>query len=296
MKKILFIGSKEIGEKTLKLIANKSPESLCGIVTINDENDMRSRKNNIIKIGENLKIPVFIGGNPEIEKIINLKKPDLALVVGWYKIIPERILKMVPMGFFGLHHSLLPKYRGGSPLVWAVINDEKVVGTTLFKLANGIDNGPIFDQKKLEINEKDYISDIIEKISVLDLEMIEKFIFSVKNDLDLNLKIQNEKDATYCLQRKPDDGKINWNWPIKKCYNFIRAQSKPYPGAFTYFENSKIIIWKASMTNTIFYGKPGTIVIFNGKLGVITGDQKLMLLENIEKLGNDKIKPFKTFY
>jgi len=145
-----------------------------------------------------------------------------------------------------MHASLLPKYRGGAPLVWAMINGEEKSGLTFFYLEDGVDNGDVISQKEISIEESDYISDLIDKTTAAALEIIDESIPSLAENRAPRIR-QDESQATYVPQRKPEDGKIDWSWDARRIKNFIRAQSKPYPGAFTEINGKKVTIWNADI-------------------------------------------------
>jgi methionyl-tRNA formyltransferase len=172
--------------------------------------------------------------------------PDLIVTVGWYFMIPKRMREIAPLGCIGIHGSLLPKYRGGAPLVWAIINGEKETGLTLFYLEDGVDDGDIIDQKSFPIEEEDTIKDLLVKLEEDSIKVLLNNLPKIEKGNAPRIK-QDETIATYVPQRKPEDGEINWEWDSKRIKNFIRAQTKPYPGAFTFMKNKKIIIWDASI-------------------------------------------------
>jgi len=194
------------------------------------------------------KIPYFEVDGTEGKKLKDYKdviasfKPQLILVLGWYYMVPKYIRDIASLGAWGIHASLLPRYRGGAPLVWAIINGEKETGVTLFKLSDGVDDGDIIAQKSFPIDFSDAISDVYSKAIEASKEIL---IESLLND---NLTFIPQKDINkfpVYPQRKPEDGKIDWAKDTIKIYNFIRAQTKPYPGAYTTVGGKKLIIWNA---------------------------------------------------
>lgn len=281
--RVLFIGSKKLGLKCLETINTLDGRSLIGVATIDDSNDSRSnyQQFKIFCKKENLKLYTVNHKNQFNDMIKNLK-PDLVFVIGWYQIIDTEILSSVPMGFIGIHGSLLPEYRGGAPLVWAIINGEKNAGVSLFSLTREMDDGPIWGQKKFQINFTDYIEDILKKAEESALYLLKQNYLKILNKTK-KPKPQSKKQRTYCALRSSTDGLINWRESATKIYNFIRAQSEPYPGAFTYFENKKITIWRGKPSKLIFFGTPGQVTKISSEgVCVICGDNKPLILENIE--------------
>jgi len=194
---------------------------------------------NIPVVSVTVKMNLYTG---EVKKY----SPDLILVFGWYYIVPKTIREIPRLGCAGMHASLLPKYRGGAPLVWAMINGEDKSGLTFFYLEEGVDNGDIISQKEFPIEESDYIGDLIDKTTSAALDIIDESIPLLAENKAPRVK-QDESQATYVPQRKPEDGKIDWSWDSQRIMNFIRAQSKPYPGAFTEIDGKKVIIWNADI-------------------------------------------------
>lgn len=178
-------------------------------------------------------------------------KPDLIVVAGWHYILPAKILSIPPLGTIGLHASLLPKYRGGSPLVWQLLNGEKEGGITLFYLEDGVgvDAGHVIGQKSFKIDEEDNIMNLMGKAQMAALHLIEQFFPLLEQGVAPKIK-QDESQATVFRQRIPADGEINWNDSPENIRNFIKAQTKPYPGAFTFIGNKKITIWDADIIAT----------------------------------------------
>jgi len=280
---VIFIGSKHLGKEALSLVYSLAPHNLKGIVTLNDSQDSRSVLSDISTFAETHNIPIeIVTSKSDCDTILEQMNPDLCIVVGWYWRFSKHILDKIPCGVIGVHGSLLPKFRGGAPVVWAIINGESETGVSLFTINEGLDEGNIWGQKVVPISCNDYISDVLQKIENASLDLLrEKYI----DILQENAKSipQAEYGATYCALRVPDDGRIRWDLPAHVIYNFIRAQSRPYPGAFTIWMGKKVTIWQASLRDFIFYGVPGQIARINLEgVYVICGDNRPLLLHEIQ--------------
>lgn len=182
------------------------------------------------------------------ESVIQEYKPDLLIAVGWYHMIPKAIREIAPLGCIGIHASLLPKYRGGAPLVWAMINGEKETGVTLFYFEDGVDNGDIIGQNTFSIEEHETIKDVLNKATIGSLQLMSTFLPLLAQNNAPRFS-QNENEATTVPQRSPKDGLIDWSWETARIKNFIRAQTKPYPGAFTIIEGKKVVLWDAEIVD-----------------------------------------------
>jgi len=277
-KKIVFLGSKNIGYKCLKALHETLPEKLVKVLTIDDSSDGRNKLKDIKSYCKENDIPIEICENRQVsEQIIKDIEPDLCLVVGWYWLISAEIVSTYKI--LGIHNSLLPKYRGGAPLVWSIINNEKYVGFSLFQFTEGMDDGPIYAQRTIYISPDIYIGEIltfIEEQSMLKIkENIKGILYNKISGYE-----QDHSKASYCTQRTPNDGLIDWNKSALEVYNFIRAQSHPYPGAYFYHNGEKVMIWRAKMLSDIkYYGIPGRVV--NNNI-IICGNNSFIEIEESE--------------
>ena len=276
----VFLGSKQLGLSCALAIEKIIGERLSAVITFDDSNDSRSRLREFVSSFS--KVPVHVlTKNVELESLLASLQPDLVFVSGWYWIISERVLALPAMGFYGIHPSLLPKYRGFAPLVWGMINGEKTLGFSLFKFTVGVDEGPIYAQRSFVVDDTDYIGDVLEKLERESILCLEECFCPLLQGT-LNPQIQNHELATFAAQRLPKDGKIHWGNSQHDIYNFIRAQSRPYPGAYTLYEAEQITVWRASKFIATYYGTPGQLAGFDGERAIIIcGDNKALLLEEI---------------
>ena len=197
-------------------------------------------------------------------------RPDVIIVAGWYHMVPRAWREIAPA--FGLHASLLPDYSGGAPLVWAIINGEKRTGISLFQLSDGVDNGPILGQAATEIGDDDTIATVYARIEDLGVELLRTHLPQLA-DGTAKLHIQDEAGRRLVPQRSPEDGLINWNWSAARVYNFIRAQTKPYPGAFADCGQKRLTIWRADMAGRRAGTLPGRARSSDGRVFVGCGEE-----------------------
>jgi len=222
-------------------------------------------------------------GNPRKGKGYSFIKHieiDILISVNYLFLIEADIFNHAKKLSFNIHGSLLPKNRGRTPHVWAIINGETKTGITAHVIDEGCDTGNIISQIEVIIDKDDTGATILDKYKNLYYPLIEEVISSCKNN-SLNFVVQNENDATYNGKRTPEDGQINWNWSSEKILNWIRAQAYPYPGAFTYCKKKKLIIDKVELIidKTFDNDKPGTIVNVKNNILVKTQDGVLRLNE-----------------
>jgi methionyl-tRNA formyltransferase len=253
--KVLLISCTRIGLKTLAAIEKNQKVNVVGIVTSPQLFSISYAPSGVKNIRHadfheyaNRKgIPLYIMkekmSEPELIEFVHACDAQCLLVVGWFHIIPKMWLQTWPT--FGIHGSLLPRYTGGAPLVWAMINGETETGTTLFKFEHGVDRGPIVSQRKVKIRSRDTIATLYEKVEKTSIRMLKKEIGNLC-DPKLKVDIQDENTRTIFPQRSPSDGEIVGTYSEQDLRNFVRAQTKPYPGAFIELNGSRIVIWSLS--------------------------------------------------
>lgn len=292
LERVVFVGSKELGFAVFKELNRQFPDRLKACITVDDLGDDRSHLAEFEAYCSEHHLPLHIlKGKCDISNQIEKYSPDICIVVGWYYLIDTRLLKQVKGGFIGIHNSLLPKYRGFAPLVWQIINGEKKVGFSVFSFDEGMDTGDIFYQEEIEISERDYIADVI---LTMEEKILKFFKDNYRNLLEETLvkRVQEDTGASYCAKRVESDGRINWDWNSTRIYNFIRAQSMPYPGAYTTYNGEKIILWKAEIFKADIYGDPGQVGMIdrkNGKVVIVCGENTGLAINEIE-IEKKKIK------
>lgn len=171
---------------------------------------------------------------------------DLLIVTGWQRLIPEWLITHCKIGVIGLHGSPfgITKGRGRSPQNWAIILGETEFNLSIFFIDEGIDSGKIIDSKTFKISLFDDIKTSYKKSCLAFAELLLKNIKNEKIKNKDQLEIQNG-EAEYFPQRKPEDGLIDWNRSEFEIFNFIKALTRPYPGAATLIEGKYLIIWEA---------------------------------------------------
>lgn len=207
----------------------------------------------IIRYCQKAQIPIFIGNprNGKASTFIKSIESDILLSVNYLFLIENDLIAHPKSWAINVHGSLLPKYRGRTPHVWAIINGEKQTGITAHLIDEAMDNGDVVKQLRLEIGRNDTGGKILEKFSVLYPKLIEEVLDDITNDRLVPQK-QDISKATYFGKRTQADGKINWNWGRERIRNWIRAQAKPYPGAFTFCEGHKLTVHKAEFSDLGF--------------------------------------------
>lgn len=230
-----------------------------------------SKSEMIIQLCKINHIPTYIG-NPRNEKaklFIEQFNIEVILSINYLFIVNDFIHGHATKYSINFHGSLLPKYRGRTPHIWAIINNEIETGITAHLIADGCDEGDIVYQEKIKIEDDITGADLLSIYESKYPSIINEVIARIKNNT-LNPITQDNSKATYFSKRTPEDGEINWNWQKERIMNWVRALSRPYPGAFSFINGQKIIINKMRFTEFGF-----TDTDLNGK--IINTDQGLIV-------------------
>lgn len=231
----------------------------------------------------------------EAYEILKECKPDLLVVLGWSEILPARLLEIPEIGTVGTHASLLPHNRGSAPINWAIIHGEKVTGNTMMWLDANVDAGAIIDQEEFPITIYDTCKTLYDKVAITNSIMLNRLIEKLKKEETPALLMENKTEEAILPRRRPKDGKIDWEKSGKSIYDFIRALTEPYPGAYTFLNGNKYLIWKAALLPVSANVSPGEIVGnsygFSGSVcGVVVGTGTNAIL--ITELEDDSGKRF----
>lgn len=249
--KIIFIGTSQFALPTLEnLIKNNYP--ILAVITAPDKPAGRQQeivlspvKQTALKYNLSILQPEKISAiSPEISEL----KPDLIVIAAYGQIIPKNILDIPQWGSLNLHPSLLPKYRGPSPIQTAILNGDKMTGTTIMLMDEKIDHGPIISQKKMALAPDENYQTLEKKLAQLTadflIEILPQFIQS-----KIQPKPQEENKASYTKILTRPDGQINWKQTAQQIARMVRAYH-PWPGAWTDFNGQRIKILKARAVET----------------------------------------------
>ena len=191
--------------------------------------------------------------NPEFLAELKSLNADLQIVVA-FRMLPEVVWNMPPMGTINVHGSLLPKYRGAAPINWAIINGEKETGVTTFKLKHEIDTGDILLQEKIIIRDDETAGELHDEMKEVGANLLVKTVKELATDsikeTPQQLPTSNPELLPHASKIFTDTCKIDWSKSADEIYNLIRGLS-PYPAAFTFLEEKKLKIFSAEKIASI---------------------------------------------
>lgn len=208
-------------------------------------------------------IPLYIGNprNSAIESFLHDKQIDVLLSINYLFLINENLISLPKTYAINLHGSLLPKYRGRTPHVWSIINNEQFTGVTAHLIVAECDAGDIVEQVQIPIGESETGNDILLKYNSVYPELVETILTKIRINR-LQIRPQDHSMATFYGKRSPKDGEIDWSWQKERIRNWVRAQAYPYPGAFSFIKGERITIDKISFADQGYeYDRPDGLVL-----------------------------------
>ena len=291
--KIVFIGVVNIGWHCLKALL-ESEANVVGIFTADKQEmvkisrmhpdyfsefeDLASRYDvSLYKIRDT--------GIPLDTESIKQLHPDIIFCIGWPQIISREILQIPQCGCIGIHPTLLPKRRGGAPINWCLIDGLAESGVTLFYFDEGLDSGDIIAQRKFEISLEDTAKIVLDEVTNIAVELIKKYYPLLEKGNAPRIP-QDNAEATYTRRRHPEDGIIDWGRTSLSIYNWIRALTLPFPGAFTYWHRRKVIIWDSELLKGYrarFNAQQGQVLdSLDGRGMVVATADNCILIKTVE--------------
>ncbi|GAA2489263.1 methionyl-tRNA formyltransferase [Actinocorallia cavernae] len=269
--RVVMFGYQTWGHRTLQALLDSDHEVVMVVTHPRSEHAYEKIwSDSVADLAAEHGVPVVIRNRPDDEELLTLLKeadPDIIVANNWRTWIPPRVYSLPRRGTLNVHDSLLPKYAGFSPLIWALINGEKEVGVTAHMMNEELDAGDIVAQRAVPVGPSDTATDLFHKtvdliapvtIGALDL------IASGQTEFTR----QDRSEATFFHKRAEDDIRIDWNWPAEDLERLVRAQSAPYPAAFTHHRGKRLEVLGAVVSQNRYGGTPGRIFYREGE-GVV---------------------------
>lgn len=264
--RIIFMGTPEFAVASLDALVQAG----CNIVTVITAPDkpagrgMKMTESAVKKYAVEKGLPVLQPEklkNPQFLEALKALQADLQIVVA-FRMLPEVVWNMPPMGTINLHGSLLPQYRGAAPINWAVINGEKETGVTTFKLQHEIDTGNILLQESFPIGEDETAGEVHDRMKEIGAQLLVKTVEGLANGTLKEIAQSAIDNKQLTIKHAPkiftETCKIDWNKPAEEIHNLIRGLS-PYPAAFTYLNDKVLKIYKATKETAVNAAAPGTL-------------------------------------
>ena len=294
--KIVYMGTPEFAVPSLVALNNDKEIEVKAVVTQPDRKSGRGQRVHYSDIKDqalDLNLKIMQSENVNQKDFLNKLKqlePDFIVVVAFGQKLTPELLAVPKYGCINLHASLLPEYRGSSPIHRAIIDGKKVTGNTTMYMDEGWDDGDIIYQQQVEISENETVGELHDELAEKGAELLLKTLKDVKTGEAPRIP-QDDSEATFAYKIDKSLGEIDWNQSAQDIHNLIRGVN-PWPGAYTELNDERIKIWKSSLTqqdNSDY--QPGTIIKADQDAGILvqTGDG-ILAIEKLQLPGAKRLK------
>ena len=286
---IVFFGTPQFAVPTLEhLIASRHP--VAAVVTQPDKPRGRGQKivDSPVKVTA-LKhgLPVFQPErlhDPAVAETLKGWNPDLGVVAAYGKLIPEDLLRLPRYGMINVHASLLPAYRGASPIHRAVINGDHETGVTIMRVAPKLDSGDMFARRTMPIGAEQTSEELEDALAVAGAHLLVEVVDSLATGTARE-EPQDERLVTYAARLTKEEGLIDWTLPATRIHDRVRGLH-PWPHAYSYVDGRRIIVWRTEPLGVPAAAAPGTVVHADAAgLHVATGDGTALALLELQSEG-----------
>lgn len=224
---------------------------------------------------------------PDCVETLGAVEPDLIFVVGWSQLVRRQVIELAEHGVFGMHPTLLPRHRGRAPIPWTILSGLARTGVTLFQIVDETaDSGPIVDQFEVPVAPDETATSLYAKVAEAHVELVRRSVPLLLAGRAPRVP-QDARRASAWPRRTPADGIIDWETRAPSLDAWVRAQTRPYPGAFTYLGDTRLVVWRARPLAASGGGPPAGTVLERRDDGVlVTCGDGALLLEEIEPAGS----------
>ncbi len=276
--RLIFFGTGAFAVPALRFLAADPHYEVLLVVTQPDRPQGRKKEripSPVKKVAQEFDITVF---QPEsVKDTYAIKEiayydPDVTILAAYGQIVPQELLDIAPKGMLNLHGSLLPQLRGASPIQTAILEGFEETGVTLMLVDEKMDHGHILAKRSLVLTGTETTPMLEEKIASIAAELLEN---NLSQYIEGSLKPQEQDHdaATFCKIIKKEDGLIDWKKGAQEINQQIRAYT-PWPGSYTFFNEKKLTIHKASVSQEQSQLPPGTVFRFFGKTSGVEEERR----------------------
>jgi methionyl-tRNA formyltransferase len=284
----VWISFDTIGRDCLVAAADAGAE-VVGVVTVPGPVDPnRSGQCSFDDVAARLDAPLLETDDvnaPETVSAVGELDPELIFVVGWSQLVRGEVIATAREGVFGMHPTLLPRHRGRAAIPWAILSGLAKTGVTLFEIADGTaDSGAIVGQVEVPIEHDETATTLYDKVTAAHLELVREYVPKLLDGTAERTR-QDTRRASSWPKRTPGDGIIDWETRAPYLYDWVRAQTRPYPGAFTYLGEDRLIVWQARPVALDEEAPAGTVVALDDGDAVVACGEGGLVLEEVEGAG-----------
>ena len=284
MKKIIFMGTPEFSTKVLDALVSSEEYEVIAVVTQPDRPVGRKKvitPSPVKKYALEQNIAVY-----QPEKLMILDA-DLIVTAAYGQFLPKKFLEFPKQGAVNVHASLLPKYRGGAPIHYAIMNGDSHTGVTIMRMVSKMDAGNILSQRSIPIEQTDDVASMFEKLSVVGAELLLDTLPKIFDGTITEI-VQDEAFVTYSPNITREQEQIDWTKEAKMVDCFIRGL-RPWPTSFTVLNGERVKIWQVKVVDQTTAEQPGTLFKENHHLYVACGNQTVLEIVELQPAGKAKM-------
>lgn len=245
--RLVFVGAVHEAEPALRAVLDSAADVAAVVTSPVGTGTRLSGRVDLAPLALARGIPVLRTDDvnaPDLVKVIAATTPDLLVVIGWSRLVRPELLRVPRHGCVGCHASLLPRHRGRAPVNWAMIRGEPVVGNTMMLLSPDADTGDIVAQRTIDVEPDDTCATVYEKVGEAGADMLREHLPALLAGTSPRRR-QRRGEGDLLPKRTPEMGVTDWTRPARALHDWVRAQTLPYPGAFTTIAGRKVMLWRS---------------------------------------------------
>jgi methionyl-tRNA formyltransferase len=291
--RVAWVSFDVIGRDCLEAAANAGAEVVAVVTLPGPVDPNRSGQCSFDGIAERLGARLVETSDvnaPETVAALRDAAPDLLFVVGWSQLVHDAVIAVAPGGVFGMHPTLLPRHRGRAPIPWTILSGLAKTGVTLFEIVDATaDSGPVVGQVKVPLAPDETATTLFERLSRAHVELVRRHMPELLAGTAPRVA-QDARRASSWPKRTPADGIIDWDTRASYLYDWVRAQTRPYPGAFTFLDDRRIVVWRAAAVPIEQGARAGTVVEERDTGVVVACGEGGLVLQEVEPEGGDVLQ------
>lgn len=294
MKKIIFMGTPEFSATVLRGILENDDYQVIAVVTQPDRSVGRKRiltappvKEVALAHGIKVYQPEKLSGSPEMAELLTLDA-DIIVTAAYGQFVPTKLLKYPPYKAINVHASLLPKYRGGAPIHYAIWQGEQETGISIMYMEREMDAGDILAQATTPIDFHEDVADLFERLALIGRDLLLETLPLLFKD-QIQAMPQDVNQVTYSPTIQKDQEQIDWSQSAEEIHNHVRA-FRPFPSTYTIWNNERLKIWQGEPIDFVKQeAKPGTIIAVQDNQLIIQCGEGHYAISELQPSGKKRI-------
>ncbi|MDQ1201056.1 methionyl-tRNA formyltransferase [Rhodococcus sp. SORGH_AS_0303] len=272
--RVAMFGYQTWGHTTLRTVIESDHEVVLAVTHPPSEHSYESIWSDSVEdLARAHDVPVHLALTPDDALRVALEeaKPDIIVANNWRTKLPRSIYDMPPHGTLNLHDSLLPRFTGFSPVIWSLISGAAETGLTAHRMDDELDTGDVVIQRSVLIGPRDTATQLVQAT----IDLIPEVLLEALGAIESGTAVWTPQDLsqrTFFHKRADIDSRIDWTWPAEDIDRLVRAQSDPYPNAWTHHRGRRLRIVEAHVSQGIYGGTPGRVFIHEGDgMAIVSG-------------------------